>query len=138
MFTMKIEWIGPIDHQRFLINRGDKHYWSGHGWTPHIKTALLYASHQDACRQFGQLAEEHFRGCSIREFEVLTKVKVYSDKPFIVEELREYLSAVCTLVMTPSYRGHGPVEDSYTQVEISWDNLFEMEASQPCKHEQES
>jgi hypothetical protein len=125
-FTMKIEWTGPEEHKRFLITRGDdRHYWTGDAWTPNAKDALLFATHQEACREFQKLADEQFTGQPVRRFTLLATVTVRGDQQYTVDELKEYLSAVCSLSMNTTVRGYGPMPDSYAVVELPWDELQE-------------
>jgi hypothetical protein len=125
MFAMRIEWCGTLPHQRFLLNDGHDHFWTGNGWSPRLRDARLYISHQDACQVFKVLAEDHFANMPTREFQVLTRIKVYARTDYGLEELRQWLADATTLVIL-SGKGYGPVEGSLAVVVIPWDELHEQ------------
>ncbi len=125
MFKLKLEWTGSLDHPRFVIHNGEDQFWSGEGWTARLKQARLYHTHQDAAKEYTELAERHFDGKPVRMFEGIVRVKVYGDRAFSINDLQEFLTKGATLVMLHE-AGYGPVSDSLASARILWEDLREV------------
>jgi hypothetical protein len=101
---------GEGQHQRFVLMDRRERYWTGTRWSRDPRKALLNATGISAYREYQRIMEERHRNTPKREFEAVIRVRVFTDEPFSIEALGDFLGATTQITVDPEQPGDGPVE----------------------------
>jgi hypothetical protein len=96
-------------HKRHILTDQRERYWTGDGWTHDLRKALRHANILGAHTEYQQVMEELYQDKPVRTFEATIKVRVFTDQPFDVEALRNYLERASRFSQDTERMGDGPV-----------------------------
>jgi hypothetical protein len=106
-----IRYIGRGDRKRyFLVNR-KRRFWTGDGWTRNLRKAMRFASLRDVHDEYQRLLARLFEDVPVREFEAVIRVRVYTNRPFDLETLRDYLNRWARVGVDCENTNDGPQDD---------------------------
>jgi hypothetical protein len=106
---MSIRTINCGRHRRYVLMDHLKRFWTGDGWTPDVRQALGNASILDAHKEYQRVVEEISHDKPVRTFEAVIRVRAFTDQPFDVEALRDYLERASRFCQDTERMGDGPV-----------------------------
>ncbi len=96
-------------HKRYVLMDHLERFWTGEEWTHDLSKALRHATILGAGEEFQRIMQAHYQDKSVRTFEATIKVRVFTDRPFDVEALRDYLERASRFSQDTERMGDGPV-----------------------------
>jgi hypothetical protein len=115
-------------HRRYVL-MDEGCYWTGGGWTRDPSTALRHATILDAHQEYQRVVEEICHDKPVRSFRAVIRVRVFTDQPFDVEELRDYLERASRFSQDTERMGDGPVNACLVLQNADYSELKEVPAA---------
>lgn len=113
----QVECCGSQQWPRFVLRDCRGKTWTGDGWTNCAHDAVLFNDETEATQRATELNRRLTHGLFVTHM----GLSVESDKPFSVEQLKEYL--------TENFRGlllAGQFENAHFEVRVDWSDLNEI------------
>jgi hypothetical protein len=126
-----IRGVGLEANRRYVLLQDDGRVWTGEGWDYTIRGARTFAGLRDAREEYERLALLAHAGQPVREFEAAIRVRVFADRPFTLEELRDYLVRATRLGLDVDANGEGPVPGSLVLQAADFDGFREVTRQGP-------
>src|SRR5260370_12511684 len=97
-------------HRRYVLVDQRERYWTGDRWTHELRKALRHADILGAHTEYQRVMQALYQGKPVRTFEATIKVRVITDRPFDLADLRDYLERASRFAVDTERIGGGPVE----------------------------
>jgi hypothetical protein len=115
-------------YQRYVLMDQRGRYWTGDGWAADLHRALRHADILGAHQEYQRVMEQLYQDKPVRTFEATIKVQVFTDQPFGVEALRDYLERASRFSQDTERMGDGPVEGCLV---LQWADYSTLEEVKP-------
>lgn len=116
---------GTDSADRFVIqNLKNEHVWTGNGFSPNWKHALLYADANRACGDMRKIMMQIYAGELLTVFEAPCRVEVFGYAPML--HVQQWLSRASLLKLRTDSLGNGP-NDSLVVPTIHWAEMEQID-----------
>jgi hypothetical protein len=127
--TLMIRYMGNDAARRYVIQRGDGHFWTGEGFSSILDNAKLFTDHKTAQAACVAIQYDRHRGKPVRTFKCEMVVTVVGDE---VDKLAEgdvanYVADAVRIDVETSIFGDGPAEGTYLLANVRVNTLREVE-----------
>jgi hypothetical protein len=128
--AVTIRYMGNGVARTFLIERGDKKYWTGRNWTKNIDKAKMYPDHKSAQKACVAFQHEKYQGMPLRTFKVETEIKLVGDEieNLSEEALARFIAEAVRIDIENVIYGDGPLDNSFVQARMLLATLSETES----------
>ena len=117
-------------HKRYVLMDQRERYWTGDGWTHELRKALRHADILGAHTEYQQVMEALYQDKPVRTFVATIKVQVFTDQPFDVEALRDYLERASRFSQDTERMGDGPVGGCLVLQRAAYSQLREVKPAE--------
>ena len=122
--SLMIRYLGGAN-RTFIIQRGDRKYWTGKGWIKSIDRAKVYMDHKAAQTACVALHHERYQGKPMRTFKLAVNITVIGDQieKITKSKLARFL-AKAVRIDVDTVHGDGP-DGAFVQARLSSATLQE-------------
>jgi hypothetical protein len=107
--SLTVRYVGEENYsRRYLLQRQDGKYWSGHRWVSAISEARLFHQLADATRAYRTIQNRKFKGKQKRKFTIQLDLTVHGEARFSQDDLRRFLASALHLNLDNAAAGDGP------------------------------
>lgn len=126
--AIMIRYIGTDTARRFILQRGDYKFWTGHGgWSKILDCAKVFYDHGAAQKACAAIQYRQYEGKEVRTFKVEMAITLVADavETITQEALVKYIAEALRIDMENSVYGDGPVDGSFVQARLRLKTLEE-------------
>jgi hypothetical protein len=125
--VLTIRYIGPDDAHEYVVQRGDKMFWSGFNWVKTIDSAKVFTDHKAAQATVAALMHQRHKGKPSRKFKLNVTVTLTDEnvQNIPASSLAAWLHAALRLDIENLIYGDGPTADSYVKARIEMSSFQE-------------
>jgi hypothetical protein len=126
--AVMIRYIGADHARRYVLQRGDYKFWTGHGgWSKILDCAKVFYDHGAAQKACAAIQYRQYEGKPLRTFKIELAVTLVADDVADIsrESLVKYIAEALRIDVENSVYGDGPVEGSFVQARLRLETLEE-------------
>ena len=125
--TMMIRYMGADHARRFVIQRSDDKFWTGHGWSDILDNAKVFTDHKEAQTTVSAIQYKQWQGKPVRKFKVEVEITLVGDDIDNIsqEQLAVFLAKAVRIDVETSIYGDGPVDGTFVQAQMKLKTLEE-------------
>ncbi|CAN5534590.1 hypothetical protein BH11PLA2_BH11PLA2_16080 [soil metagenome] len=125
--AMTIRYMGS-NHARFVIQRGDKAFWTGKKWSRILDMARVFFDHKAAQAAYRGIQRRRFRGKPVRRYHVNVVITLTGDDVDDVtnNKLIDFMANALRIDIATLEYGEGPLENVALEASMKFATLCEV------------
>lgn len=124
-----IRYMGPDHARRYVLQRGDRTFWTGRGWNGVLDTARVFRDHRAAQRACRMIQNKELRGKPVRTFRVTVAITLVANAVETIphDALVQFLADAVRIDLDNTVHGDGPVDGSFVRARMRLQTLTETD-----------